>query len=215
MLKKNKGLLALTTFITALPILIGLLLWDRLPDSIPTHFDINGVPDSWSGKAFAVLGIPAFMVAIHLLCSVITLADPNKQNIQEKVFRLILWICPFVSVLLCVTTYPYAMGVEFNTTRIATLFLGFLFLIIGNYLPKCKQNYTVGIKLPWTLADADNWERTHRLAGRIWVLGGILIAGSTFLENLGLVVVFTCFAVMVLVPTAYSFLHYLKHKNEN
>ena len=210
MLKKNKGLLVLTTFITALPILVGLLLWKHLPDSIPTHFDINGVPDSWSSKAVTVFGIPTFMVAVHLLCSAITLADPKKQNIQEKVFRLILWICPVVSILLCVTTYPYAMGVEFNTTRIATLFLGLLFLIIGNYLPKCKQNYTVGIKLPWTLADTDNWERTHRLAGRGWVPCGILIAGASFLGDPGLPVIFICLAVMTLVPLLYSFLYYRK-----
>ena len=77
--------------------------------------------------------------------------------------------------------------------------IGVLFMIIGNYLPKCKQNYTMGIKLPWTLDDEENWNRTHRFAGFLWVAGGVVIAINAFLkwEWLFLVVVFA----MVLIPT--------------
>ena len=83
-------------------------------------------------------------------------------------------------------------------------------MVIGNYLPKCKQNYTLGIKLPWTLDDEENWNRTHRFAGFLWVVGGVLIAINAFLEWewLFLVVVFA----MVLIPAIYSYLYYKKQK---
>ena len=215
MLKKNKGYLVLTTCITALPVLIGLLLWDRLPEAVPTHFDINGVADGWSSKPFAVFGLPAIMVLVHLLCTVATLADPRKENIQEKIFRLVLWICPVLSLFTCGMTYSYALGMEINTTRIVTVMMGILFIFIGNYLPKCKQNYTVGIKLPWTFADAENWERTHRLAGWVWVICGIVILFTPFLGFVGVVLMIASFAIMILVPIIYSFLHYRNHQGEH
>lgn len=85
------------------------------------------------------------------------------------------------------------------------LFLGLMFLVVGNYLPKCKQTYTVGIRLPWTLADEDNWAYTHRLAGKVWTIGGLVILALTFLRLPALQ--FVVILVLVLIPTAASFLY--------
>ena len=88
------------------------------------------------------------------------------------------------------------------------IFLGLLFAIIGNYLPKCKQNYTIGIKIPWTLHSEENWNRTHRFAGRIWVAGGLIIMLTGFYGSF--VIFFSVTLLIALVPILYSFLLHRK-----
>ena len=89
------------------------------------------------------------------------------------------------------------------------ILIGLLFIVIGNYMPKTKQSYTMGIKLPWTLASEENWNRTHRLAGFLWVIGGVYFLAMTFI-GWSLVAFLIPLAVMVLVPAVYSYLLYRK-----
>ena len=86
--------------------------------------------------------------------------------------------------------------------------MGALFVVIGNYLPKCKQSYTVGIKIPWTLNDEENWNKTHRLAGFLWVIGGVVIMATAFLGTFWLF--FVVLIPMVIVPFVYSYSLYKK-----
>ena len=213
MLKRNKGTIVLTTCLTALPAVLGLLLWSRLPDTIATHFDAAGVPNGWSSKTFAVLGLPAFLVAVHLLCTFGTMMDPKRRNIQDKMFRLVLWICPVVSILTCTCMYLYALGVNVDMARICVIMLAVMFIIVGNYLPKCRQSYTMGIKLPWTLHDEENWNATHRFGGWLWMAGGVAYLLLALLGVRSTALMLAFLLVMVLVPTVYSYLYYLRHKD--
>ncbi len=210
-IKKYKKTLILTAILTLLPMVIGLILWDKLPDQIATHFGSNGEPDGWSSKAFAVVGLPVLLTAIHTFGFLITLSDPKKQRIDPKLFKLILWLCPVISWFGCGTTYAHALDMELNVTNIAMVLIGVLFIVIGNYLPKARQNYTVGIKLPWTLNDEENWNRTHRLAGKLWMVCGFLFTLVSILGFGTSWVSITIAAVMVLVPTVYSYWYYLKN----
>ena len=214
MLKRNKGTLILTTIITALPILLGLALWSRLPETIATHFDVNGVADGWSSKAFAVFGLPAFLVAVHLLCAFGTMMDPKRKNIQDKMYKLVLWSCPVISILTCGAVYLYALGMEVNMALIAELMVGVMFIVVGNYLPKCRQSYTMGIKLPWTLNDEENWNATHRFGGWLWMSGGVVFLLLTFLNAVNTLCTLGLILLMVGLPTAYSYLYYRKHCKE-
>lgn len=87
-----------------------------------------------------------------------------------------------------------------------TLGLGFLFAVMGNLMPKIRQNYFIGIKTPWALEDEDNWRRTHRMAGRLWFAAGLLMMLLSVLPKeiltgsiLGLA------SAMALVPYIYSY----------
>ena len=210
MKKINKKTLILTSIVTLLPILIGLALWNKLPDTIPTHFGMDGTPNGWSSKPFTVFGIPSLMLLFHLLCVGITSMDPKYDQMSDKLFAIVLWICPACSLLVVVASYGSVLGWEMNIAKYVMIGSGILFMVIGNYLPKCKQNYTMGIKLPWTLDNEENWNRTHRMAGFLWVIGGVLIIINAFLEWYWLffAIVFT----MTLIPTVYSYLYYVKHK---
>ena len=208
MIKKNWKTLLITSIIILLPIIAGVLLWDRLPAQIPSHWDVNGNVDGWLDKPMFVFGMPLFMLAVQWLCALGTGADPKKANHSEKVQQLVLWIIPLINLVLCVITYATALGQEVAVDVVLPLMLGFIFTVIGNYMPKCKQNYTIGIKIPWTLNSEENWNRTHRFAGRLWLVCGILIMLTGFFGGFEFFVAIV--AVMVLAPFLYSYILYRK-----
>lgn len=208
MIKKNLKLLILTSIIILLPILAGVILWDTLPAQIPTHWNAAGEIDGWSSKAFAVFGLPCLMLGMQWLCVLGTASDPKKANHPEKILHLVFWIIPVISVGLFVVTYVAALGTEVRMEMIMPLLVGFVLTVVGNYLPKCKQSYTIGIKIPWTLNSEENWNRTHRLAGRLWVVCGVGIMLTAFVGGFWLFLPLVL--VMVLAPCVYSYILYRK-----
>lgn len=207
--KKYRKTMIVSSIVTLLPILMGVLLWEQLPEQMATHFDFEGNPNGWTSREFAVFGIPIFMLVCQWIAVVATLSDPKRKNVSEKLFKIILWLIPATSVLLAVVCYGYELGYDTSNSAIAFAVMGILFLIVGNYLPKCKQNYTMGIKIPWTLHDEENWNHTHRMAGFLWSIGGVFMIFNIFLQWNWLV--FVTLVIMVLVPTIYSYLYYRKH----
>ena len=207
MLKNYRKTLIIGTIIMLLPVLVGLILWNRLPEQVPTHFNTAGEVDGWSSRGFAVFGLPAILMGLHWLCVLGSLlGDPKAENLQGKVFTLVLWICPIISVLMMGLVYCTALGMNMNVQIVLPLLIGLLMVIIGNWLPKCRQTYTLGIKLPWTLASEDNWNRTHRFAGPIWVVSGMVIMVCGLIGGAFLWVLPVAFVVMIAAPTVYSYL---------
>ena len=210
MLKKNKGTLIITSIVTLIPIVIGLLLWNRLPEQVPFHWDVGGNVDNWVGKTTAIFVMPAVLLGFHWLCVLVSSVDPKSKNYHSSTIKLVLWICPMISLLLSALVYCYALGYGLRVEVIMPLFMGALFVVIGNLLPKMRQTYTMGIKLPWTLNSEENWNKTHRFAGKLWVAGGVVTMATAFL---GIFWIFIgIIALMVIVPTVYSYLYYRRHK---
>ena len=206
---KNKKTLVITSLICLLPIIVGALVYKRLPEMIATHFDLNGNPDGWSSRAFAVFGLPAILLAVNLLLPFMLRADPKHENMSGALVNITIWTIPVLSLVCSGLTLGRALGYDVRIERVLPVFMGVLFILIGNYLPKTKQSYTMGIKLPWTLASEENWNRTHRLAGFLWVLGGIYFIVVSFI-GWSVTAFVIPLAVMVLVPMVYSFLLYRK-----
>ncbi len=208
MWKKYKTTLILTTLVSLSPMVIGLLLWNRMPDTIATHFGSGNVPNGWSSKAMAVFGIPLFITALQLLAAVLMFSDPKRQNIGPKMLRLTLWMTPLLSLIVCCSLYLNASGIAVDIGFVVNAAVGLLFVFIGNYLPKCKQNYTTGIKISWTLHSEENWNRTHRLAGWVWTIGGVATIVNGFLQLEW--ILFATIAALILIPVGYSFFLYQK-----
>lgn len=208
MIKQHKKMIILTSIVTLLPILIGLLLWNKLPDSLATHFNLDNQPNGYSSKAFAVFGLPFFLFAIHLICVIATSMDPKAKSINPKIFRIILCICPLISIWVCCTMYAYSLGYLFNINLLSGIIMGIFYVILGNFIPTVKPNYTIGFRIPWALNDSDNWYHTHRFSGKCLVISGILMIVTSPFQNLWVVL------VLVLVPclltVAYSYLYYRK-----
>jgi uncharacterized membrane protein len=206
---KNKKTLVITSLICLLPIIVGALVYKRLPEMIATHFDLNGNPDGWSSRAFAVFGLPAILLAVNLLLPFMLRADPKHENMSGALVNITIWTIPVLSLLCSGLTLGRALGYDVRIERVLPVFMGVLFILIGNYLPKTKQSYTMGIKLPWTLASEENWNRTHRLAGFLWVLGGVFFIVMSFI-GWSVPAFVIPLVVMVLVPMVYSYLLYRK-----
>ncbi|MCH5250588.1 MAG: SdpI family protein [Lachnospiraceae bacterium] len=211
MIRKNKWQLIISSVIIILPIVVGLFIWNYLPEQIAIHWGVDGEPDGWSGKSFAVWGLPLILLALHWICIFFTAHDPKNKEQSSKVFNMVLWIIPIISLIVCSCSYAFALGNDINIVMICRVLIGIIFVIIGNYMPKCKQNYTIGIKIPWTLQNEENWNKTHRFAGRIEVLGGLLILATLFIpmENF-IYVLIPLILLMAFVPIIYSYVYYRK-----
>ena len=210
MIKQNKYKIVISSIITLLPMFFGFLVWNRLPENIATSFGWNGEVTGYNSKMFAVVGLPAILTFVNLICIIATSADPRRKNISNKMFSVVISIVPVCSLLCGICIYANALGYKISVESIMPVFMGILFFVLGFILPKCKQNYTIGIKLPWTLHDEKNWDKTHKLAGKLWIYGGIIMVVSG-LFNLTFLFMAIIFA-LVIIPTVYSYLLYRKQK---
>ena len=212
---KNTQQVILSSIIILLPIIFGLIMWNNLPSTMTTHWNTVGAGNVFDSKPFVVCGIPLILLAVHLLCVSLTLLDKKQKNQNKKALGLIFWIVPVISLFINTTIYTTALGREIQIAQSNPALLGLLLVIIGNYLPKIKQNNTLGIKLPRTLQNEENWNKTHRFAGKIWVLGGLAIIFSIFLPVSSMIYTFLIsLFVIIVVPIIYSYIIYKKHKKE-
>ena len=150
-MKTEKKFVLVTTLICLLPILAGLALYSRLPEQVPTHFDFSGTPTGWSSRAFAVFGMPCFMAGLNLFLYICLKKDPKRANMSAALKYISLWLMPVLSVLTSGLILGTTMGWPVHAETAIPVLVGVLFLVVGNYLPKTKQSYTMGIRLPWTL----------------------------------------------------------------
>ena len=213
MFKNNKIKLIISSLITILPIFIGLILWNQLPEQIVTHWSFEGTPDGWSSRTFSVWGLPLILLAIHLFTLFITFLDPKNEMQTKVIFNLVIWITPIVSIFANGIIYVSARDINIPIQIFISIFTGLIFIIIGSYFPKCTQNYTIGIKLPWTLNDEKNWNSTHKFSSKVWIIGGFLMFICGFLpKNIFIWALFGVIFLITLIPFIYSYVYYAKNK---
>lgn len=196
------------------PTMVGLVLaftvavYGSLPERIPTHFNIRGEADSWSSRPVGAFLLPGIMLGIWLLMNVLRRVDPRRDNYErfDDTFRLLVnGIILFMGAL-HVLVLGAALGwpIAFPTALVVLLGLGFV--AMGNYLPRIRSNWWMGIRTPWTLESERVWRETHRLAGRTFVLAGI----ATFLSialpaGVRAWVMFGSIMVAAIIPLVYSY----------
>ncbi|WP_314181689.1 SdpI family protein [Abiotrophia defectiva] len=204
-IKINKKLVLFTSILILLPSLVGYVFWNQLPEEIPTHFNLLGQADGYNHKMSAIFGLPTLMLLMHWLLPFIMIKDPKSSNISSKIQLLIYWIIPFVSCLLMISIFGESLGYSMMSGLLAQIFMGVVMIVIGNYLPKTHRNYIIGIRLPWTLENDENWRKTHRLAGKIWVLGGLLLFLNSFVQLYVYWVFFLTLFFVAIIPSVYSY----------
>ena len=215
MIKNNKLKIIISSIITLIPMLAGIVLWNKLPDSMMIHWGADGTPDGAGGKAFVVFGMPIIFLTLHLLCVFLTAIDKRNKHQSKKIMGLIYYIMPVFSMVVGTIIYSVAFDATDLMNYFMALFLGFLFIVMGNYMPKCKQNYTIGIKMKWTLADEENWNATHRFAGKIWVGCGVLLLLCAFLPTEIFFISMIITILLATIPVAiYSYMFHRKQVKE-
>ena len=195
--------LFLTSALILLPIPAGLLLWDQ--------FTLEAMP----GQFATIWMMPLIMLATHWFCALITTLDPGHKGRNKKPLTMVFWLMPMVTLFCCGLMYALYMGLEFSVSSWTLLMMGIMFIVIGNYMPKTKMNGTVGIKVYWAYTSEENWNATHRFAGKIWVIGGILMLLGIFLpEGAGIALFILDTAVLCILPMVYSRQFWKKQKAE-
>lgn len=204
MIKANRVVIIITSCIILLPMIAGLFLWDSLPEVLATHWGLENRPNGFNSKEFTVLGIPLILLVLQWLGVLVTNFDKKSKSSNPKVLRLMFWIIPVCSVLSGGVVYSYGLGYSVDVGFWCTLLIGLMFLIVGNYLPKCQQSYIIGIKLPWTIKDQENWNKTHRVGGFVWTICGavtiVLSLLRLYIWIIGILV------AAVIIPTIYSYI---------
>ena len=117
--------------------------------------------------------MPVVMLAAHLLCLLSAFGDKRIHTQSRKALGILFWIMPVGSVLLAVISRISESGADDDlASLIMDCGLGFLFLVMGNYMPKFRQNGVIGIRVKWTLENEENWAMTHRFAGKCLMIAG-------------------------------------------
>lgn len=221
-MKQSKLLRVTFPFVMlAIPFIYLAYIWANLPQKIPTHFDLNGLPDKfghrseilWMTIIFAVLGI-----GIYFLLQNMHRIDPKRKyggstlSVMIKLSVLVVLLLTFVSLIIQYST------LKGKITAMPVMFCGMsLFLaFMGNLMHSIKPNYFAGIRVPWTLENEDNWRQTHQLASKIWFAGGIVLAVLSLLLNQKIltIVFLSAVIIMVIIPVVYSYLLYKKSAKE-
>jgi len=206
--------MVLSSVVCLLPVILSLAIYDDLPEQVAIHWDITGNPDNFAPKAIAAFGLPFFLLTVNIITKIFLYNDPKRENVSKAMRIIVEWLIPFLSLTFVPITLFIAMGVKIPMVITVMVFVGIVFILCGNYLPKSRQNYVVGIRLPWTLNDTDNWNKTHRMAGYLWVFGGIaLIIGSFvfFESSFLLVLILSILTLLIILPVLYSYSLYKRN----
>lgn len=180
---------------------------------IPTHWNINGEVDGYSSKFFAIIVLPLFMFLCDFIMKIIIINDPKKKVYPKPLMIIIALLLPVLNIIIfSIELLQINNSINFSVTSIIFIFIGILFFLLGLYLPKIKQNYVIGIKLPWTLNNEENWNKTHKIGGYTFIISGVLFIMCAFSNNFNIISKFfiTLAIVIFIIPMIYSFYLYKK-----
>lgn len=189
-------------------IIFNILFYDKMPAELPTHWNFQGQADDYSSKFDAMVLTHGFLVVMNIFACFMLDNDPRNKRQNNFVMTISKLAMPAIMLVVYTITVMVGLGRDVNVSVIIPLFVGLLFIAIGNYLPKIKRNYTMGIKLPWTLNSDENWRRTHRLGGICFVIIGLCIILSVFLKSE--IVFLVPLFLGAIIPAVYSYYLYTK-----
>jgi len=216
---KKNNLLRLSPYILGLILLsflVGIALYDHLPDKIPMHWNLKGEVDSYGSKFYGTFSLPFFTLITYLILIALPKIDPKRENYAQ--FAHVYNIFTALMVLFLLSLYGVVLlasfGYQPNVGVIVRIGLGLLFIVMGIYLPKIKHNYFIGIRTPWTLASEEVWIKTHKVGGILFVSAGVLIILSILFDDVvGFFITMFSIFLFAAVSTVYSYLVYRKSSN--
>lgn len=218
-MKKTKKAFSLPLFVFQLSVVAamlvaGLILFDALPDQLPSHWNVAGEVDAYVDKGLGIYLFPGITLAVVLLFPILSKIDPRKN--KYKAFSrpwhilqtaIVLFFAYMYFVTLYLTFHP-----EASITQFIFVGIGVLFIIIGNYLGKVRQNYFVGIKTPWTLDNEEVWNKTQRVGGWSFLLAGLIILINGFVQWQLVATMGVAIGIAAIFPIVYSYVLYKRLK---
>jgi uncharacterized membrane protein len=202
--------------ITLLTLVAWLIALPHLPATMPIHWGANGEADGFATKINAMILTVGIMVLIYFVIAFVPRIDPRKENYKyfSKTYNIVLNAVLLLFFFVNMSTILQGLGYNVPMSYIAPIMAGLVFIIIGNHLQRVRSNYFMGIRTPWTLSNETVWKKTHRLSGKLFFIGGLLILISAFLpDGYKSVIMWGSIVLCVAVPYLYSYLAYKKEMN--
>jgi uncharacterized membrane protein len=197
-------------------IILGFVLYPSLPEQIPSHWNAKGEVDDYSGKMFSVVFYPALTLFVYLLMLVLPKIDPLKKN-YAKFSNVYFWtkvvFVGFFSLIYIFTLFFSLGKISFNISYFIVPLISVLYLILGFFMPRIKKNYFYGIRTPWTLNSEEVWDRTHKMAGKLFIGAGIIsLFGSLFEGEISMIIFLITVLSAAFGSIIYSYIVFKKIK---
>ena len=193
--------------------MVALSVWAHfhLPDApLPTHYGISGEADAFMSRDRALAVLPGIALVLLLVMWALPAIMPKKVTPARfsEVYGLIIVAVAMLMAGIHLVMILHAMGFPVDPSRGMMFALGGFFLVIGNFMPKIRRNYLMGIRTPWTIADERVWEKTHRFAGPWFMLAGLVVIGAGFIpeRSAGIGVMIAALVIPSLACVVYSYL---------
>lgn len=196
-----------------LPIVYLFMVWGKMPDTVPTHFGIDGKPNDWSHRSTLVYLVCGMTFGIYLLFLVVPAIDPKGRikAMGNNYFKLKFVLMLAMALLATLVVHAALTGSIGGNTIF--LIAGGMFMFLGNYMQAVKPNYFIGIRTPWTLENETVWSRTHRLCGRLYFVAGLLTIILSFAVKSAITYIFVpLILTATIVPVVYSYILFRKLK---
>lgn len=204
------------------PVVYLAIVWNKLPEKVALHFNLQGEPDRFGNKSelwISSLLLTGMSIGLYFLFANLHRIDPKRyaKDNKDRTFSIGITLIIFLSLIQFLIIYSaYKGNIKLESGLIFSC-VGILFAILGNYMYNIKPNYFVGMRLPWTLENEDNWKKTHQLAGRLWFGTGIFIAIACLLlpRTASFIVFLSATILITLIPAIYSYRLFVKQKKNN
>lgn len=196
---------------------VGVTIWlyPLLPDPMPTHWNAAGQVDGYSSRALGALLLLGTTLLIYVLLLIIPRFDPRRESIQrnQQLYYIIRLALVFFMVgLQIVMLVAVAYKHDFLVALVTPVAVGILFMLIGNYMPRMQPNWFMGIRTPWTLSDEQVWRETHRVGGRMFMVGGLAMLFAPLLPVQWVFIpLMAVILLCVLGPILYSYWLFRKY----
>ena len=216
MIKKHWKTLLITNIIILLPLVWMCINYNSIPEQVPIHFNIKGEIDAYGPKA-SVLLLPIVMFIVQWAIAIEAHFREKKQVFKAPYLQIMSWTCAAVSVVVSICIWNAIFGNMFTAQRALILCAGITFIITGNLMPKLQKNRLAGLRIKWTLEDSDIWFKTHRLAGKFAIIGGLAILPLALIKSAAIAypIMAAILLAIILVPVGYSYVLYKKKVSSN
>ncbi len=208
---KTRSALATAIILLAGALIYTALVYSRLPDKLPIHWNIKGIVDGWADKRTALMMMPLTVAVMFMLIPLLPAISPKAFNLDTSRdsynYIMVVLIALMIYIHIIIIVAGMSTGLDTGKALMAGMY-GF-FALMGNTLGKVRRNMWMGVKTPWTLASDKVWDPTHRLAGKLMVLGGV---GGGLLTIVGVssAITFPVVMALLLYPCLYSYTLYKK-----
>jgi uncharacterized membrane protein len=187
------------------------VLYSRLPELVPTHWNVRGVADGFTPKPWGPFVLPLVMLGVFALLSALPRISPRGYRMDRflRVYKILQTTILAFLFLVTLLVLLAGVGSPVPMERAILAATGLLFIVLGNFMGKLTKNFFVGIRTPWTLASDEVWLRTHRLGGKLFVLAGAgfvlagLLGGGAVAPLIGAALV-----AAVVIPIVFSYVLY-------